>query len=53
MFPTARTQSDNKYLELAATAAAELIVSSDEDLLTLNPWRGILILRPREYVALT
>jgi len=48
-----RDPKDNKYLELAVTAAAAFVVSSDEDLLTLNPWQGIFILRPRAYVALT
>lgn len=43
---------DNKYLELALAARASIIVSSDEDLLVLNPWRGIHILRPADYVKL-
>ncbi|MGA9865203.1 MAG: hypothetical protein WBQ75_02045 [Acetobacteraceae bacterium] len=42
-----------KYLELALAAGATLIVSSDNDLLILSPWRGIPILRPAEYLALT
>jgi putative PIN family toxin of toxin-antitoxin system len=46
-----RDAKDNKYLELAIVAGATIIVSSDEDLLVLNPWRGIRILRPAEYLA--
>jgi uncharacterized protein len=46
-----RDAKDNKYLELAFAAAASTIVSSDYDLLVLNPWRGIHILRPADYVA--
>ncbi|MEO9189015.1 MAG: putative toxin-antitoxin system toxin component, PIN family [Acetobacteraceae bacterium] len=46
-----RDAKDNKYLELAPAAGATLIVSSDNDLLTLSPWRGIPILRPAEYLA--
>jgi hypothetical protein len=46
-----RDPKDDKYLELAAAAGAETIVSSDDDLLVLNPWRGIRILKPAEYLA--
>lgn len=46
-----RDPKDNIYLELAAGASAEIIVSSDEDLLVLHPWRGVRILRPREFLA--
>ena len=28
-----------------------LIISSDQDLLVLNPWRGIPILTPAQFVA--
>lgn len=41
---------DNRILELALTAGALLIVSSDEDLLGLSPWRGIPILDPEAFV---
>ena len=47
-----RDMKDNKYLELALAAGASIIVSSDEDLLVLDPWRGIRILRPVDYVGL-
>ena len=47
-----RDPKDNKYLELALAAGASVIVSSDVDLLVLNPWRGIRILRPADYVRL-
>ncbi len=46
-----RDAKDDKYLELALTAGAEIIVSSDEDLLVLNPWRGVRILNPTDYLA--
>ena len=45
-----RDPKDDKYLELALAAGAEVIVSSDEDLLVLHPWRGVRILRPAEYL---
>jgi uncharacterized protein len=47
-----RDKKDNKYLELALAAEASTIVSSDDDLLVLDPWRGIRILKPGDYVKL-
>jgi putative PIN family toxin of toxin-antitoxin system len=41
-----RDAKDNKYLELALAAGATTIVASDDDLLVLDPWRGIRIVRP-------
>ena len=46
-----RDPKDDKYLELALAAGAETIVSSDDDLLVLHPWRGVRILRPVDYLA--
>jgi len=46
-----RDRKDNMYLELAAASQAEIIVSSDSDLLTLDPWRGIRILRAADYIS--
>jgi putative PIN family toxin of toxin-antitoxin system len=46
-----RDAKDDKYLELALAAGAETIVSSDRDLLVLNPWRGVHVLSPAEYLA--
>ena len=45
-----RDQKDDKYLELAFASGAEIIVSSDDDLTALHPWRGIDILRPADYL---
>lgn len=41
-----RDAKDNKYLELALAARASAIVSGDTDLLVMDPWRAIRILRP-------
>ena len=41
-------EKDNIYLELAL--AAEVIISGDRDLLDLDHWRGIRILRPAQYL---
>ncbi len=46
-----RDPKDNRYLELALAAGALGIVSSDEDLLSLQTWRGIRILRPAKFLA--
>ncbi len=46
-----RDAKDNKYLELALAAKAATIVSSDDDLLVLHPWRGMRILLPATYLA--
>jgi putative PIN family toxin of toxin-antitoxin system len=46
-----RDTKDNKYLELALAADAEFIIASDNDLLALDPWRGIRIITPLEYVS--
>ena len=46
-----RDPKDNKYLELAFAAGADTIVSSDDDLLVLHPWRGVQILLPGDYLA--
>jgi putative PIN family toxin of toxin-antitoxin system len=46
-----RDAKDNKYLELALAAGASAIVSGDADLLVLNPWRGVRILKPAGYLA--
>ena len=48
-----RDDKDNKYLELALAAGAEIIVSGDQDLLLLDPWRGVRILSPADYLAVS
>jgi putative PIN family toxin of toxin-antitoxin system len=47
-----RDPRDNIYLELALAAGAETLVASDHDLLILNPWRGVRILTPTDYLKL-
>ncbi len=41
-----RDPEDDKYLELAVNGAATCLISGDEDLLTLHPFRGISIVTP-------
>jgi putative PIN family toxin of toxin-antitoxin system len=46
-----RDPKDDKFLEAALAGKAEAIVSGDADLLVLNPFKGIPILRPSEFLA--
>ena len=48
-----RDPTDDKFLELAVNGHADLIVSGDGDLLTLNPFRGIPIIAPAAFVQST
>ena len=48
-----RDPHDDKFLELAVNGHADLIVSGDADLLTLNPFRDIPILTPAMFVQRT
>lgn len=43
-----RDRTDDLFLETALAGGCELIVSGDQDLLVLHPWRGIQILSPAE-----
>ena len=43
---------DNMILELALSGGAEIIISGDDHLLRLHPWRGMCILKPVDYLAL-
>lgn len=49
---TCRDPKDNKVLELAVSGKAHCIVTGDEDLLILNPFRGIPILTAGEFLQL-
>lgn len=42
---------DNKFLALAETCEAELIVASDPHLTDLHPWRGIPIMPPSAFLV--
>lgn len=43
-----RDPKDNKFLEAALAGEADAIVTGDDDLLVLNPFEGVDILRPAE-----
>jgi putative PIN family toxin of toxin-antitoxin system len=46
-----RDPRDDKFLELAVNGEAEVVVTGDEDLLALHPFRGIPIITPAAYVG--
>ena len=45
-----RDIKDNKFLELAVTAQASCIITGDNDLLELNPFRGIAIINASDFL---
>lgn len=45
-----RDTTDDKFLELAISGRADVIVSGDGDLLALNPFRGIQIASPAAFM---
>ena len=45
-----RDPKDNKFLELAICGNADCIISGDKDLLELNPFRGVAVLKPDEFL---
>lgn len=45
-----RDPDDDKFLELAVVGGAEVLVSGDQDLLVLDPFRDMRIVRPRTFV---
>ena len=42
---------DNRILELAVASGALLILSNDDDLQRMSPWRGIPVLSARDFVT--
>lgn len=46
-----RDPKDDKFLELAVSGNATCIVSGDDDLLVLNPFRGVAILTPQGFMS--
>jgi len=48
-----RDPKDDKFLELATSGEATCMVSGDDDLLVLNPFRGIPVLSPKDFAIRT
>ena len=47
-----RDPRDNKFLEIALSGRATHLISGDADLLVLDPFQGIRILSPQEFLDL-
>ncbi len=45
-----RDPDDNRLLALALDSESGYILTGDRDLLLLNPWRGVRIVSPREFL---
>jgi len=45
-----RDPKDNKFLELAVNGNASFIITGDDDLLVLNPFRDIQIVTPQDFL---
>lgn len=48
--PRSRDPKDDKFLALALACEADAMVSSDADLLVLDPWADVRVLRPAEFL---
>ena len=46
-----RDPKDDKFLDAAVNGRAGVLVTGDRDLLDLNPFRGIAIVTPAEYLT--
>jgi putative PIN family toxin of toxin-antitoxin system len=44
-----RDPKDDKFLEVALNGRADVIITGDEDLRAMNPWREIAIITPLQY----
>ncbi len=47
-----RDPDDDKFLALAFVSEANFIISGDIHLIEMNPWRGIPILKPQQFLDL-
>jgi len=50
MLKACRDPDDDKFLALAVSGAADMIITGDQDLLILNPFQDISILTPRKFL---
>ena len=47
-----RDPNDDKFLEVVLNGSADVIITGDEDLQKMHPWRGIAIYSPSQYLRL-
>ena len=48
-----RDPEDDKILELAVSGKADYIVTGDDDLLVLNPFQGVSIITPTDFLLVS
>ncbi|MCP3962053.1 MAG: putative toxin-antitoxin system toxin component, PIN family [bacterium] len=48
-----RDPKDDKFLELAVNGKARYLITGDQDLLVLNPFRDVAIVTPDQFLVLT
>ena len=48
--PQCRDPKDDQFLALVMACEADVLVSSDADLLVLHPWRGVPIVTPGDFL---
>lgn len=46
-----RDPKDDKFLEVAVNGRADIIITGDKDLLALDPFHGVRIVTPAQYLA--
>ncbi|HEX9731264.1 MAG TPA: putative toxin-antitoxin system toxin component, PIN family [Thermoanaerobaculia bacterium] len=51
-FPVCRDPKDDKFLHVAVAGRADVVVTGDEDLLVLHPFRDIPIVGPRQFLEM-
>jgi putative PIN family toxin of toxin-antitoxin system len=49
--PACRDPGDTMFLALALAAEAEMLISSDQDLLVMHPWNSLVIVTPAVFLA--
>ena len=49
--PACRDPHDNKFLALALSCEADVLITSDDDLLVLHPYHGIPVQTPKDFLS--
>ena len=50
VYPPCRDPKDNQFLALVQGCNADVLISSDADLLVLHPWNGVPVLTPAAFM---
>jgi len=52
LHPPCRDPRDSKFLALTQVCGAHVLISSDDDLLVLHPWRQVPVMNASEFLSL-